>query len=77
MKSVYDHEMSLSRTSFPGLFSVPVLRELQLRWRSGVEVVFGEVCRARESFLYGEGLFYLALFYRHHVTDYALDSLQM
>jgi len=46
--------MSLSRTSFSELFSVPVLRELQLRWRSGVEVVFGEVRRARGSFLYGE-----------------------
>lgn len=54
MIRICDHLMSLSRTSFSELFSVPVLRELQLRWRSGVEVVFGEVRRARGSFLYGE-----------------------
>lgn len=49
MRSMYVHKINLSRTSFLVLFSVPVLGGLELKERSVVKVVFGEVGTAKQS----------------------------
>lgn len=74
MKSVCDHEMSLSRTIFSSCFK-GITTEME-KWGGGG--VWRSMQSQRKLSLWGgKSCPFVALFYRHHVTDYALDSLQM
>lgn len=79
MRSMYVHEINLSRTRFIVLFSVPVLGVLELKERSVVKVVFGKVGRAKKLYLMRREKLCLCvpLSCHQHVTDCCVDDLQL